>query len=78
MEGAPVAVTDTGPLIALHSVGLLDLLCTGFSEVLVPVSVWLELTALPGALEPPAARALPCLRLVPDFESLPSAMAHLD
>ena len=46
MEGAPLAVTDTGPLIALHAVSLLNVLCARFTEVLVPLTVWTELSAL--------------------------------
>lgn len=49
MEGASLAVTDTGPLIALHAVSLLNVLCARFSEVFVPLTVWNELTALPGS-----------------------------
>lgn len=78
MEGAPLAVTDSGPLIALHAVALLDVLCARFSEVLIPLTVWLELTALPGAPEPAAVRRLPCVRIVPDVEVLPPPVVGLD
>lgn len=78
MEGASLAVTDTGPLIALHAVDLLSVLCSRFAEVFVPLTVWGELSALPGAPEPAAVGRLPCVRIVPDLESLPPAVAGLD
>ncbi len=78
MESAPIAVSDTGPLIALHVVGLLGVLCARFREVLLPLAVWSELTALPGAAEPRAVSALRCVRLVPDAERIPSSLGRLD
>jgi hypothetical protein len=48
VEGAPLAVTDTGPLIALHAVGLLNVLCGRFTEVLVPLTVVDESTGRAG------------------------------
>lgn len=78
MEGASIAVADTGPLIALHAVGLLGILCARFREVLVPLTVWSELTALPGAQEPQAVSALPCVRLVPDLDVTPASLVRLD
>lgn len=77
MESAAVAVSDTGPLIALHSVGLLGVLRARFREVLLPLTVWSELSALPGAAEPPAVMALGCVRLVPDV-TVPASLARLD
>lgn len=53
-EDGPV-VTNSGPLIALASVGQLDLLHGLYSEVLVPEAVWREVTEAgagrPGARE---------------------------
>jgi predicted nucleic acid-binding protein len=78
VEGAPLAVTDTGPLIALHAVALLDVLCARFAEVLIPLTVWSELTALPEAPEPAAVQRLLCVRIVPDVAALPLPVQGLD
>ncbi len=77
MEDAALAIADTGPVIALHAVGLLAVLCARFREVRVPLSVWSELTALPGAPEPRALAALPCVRIVPDVDDVPADVARL-
>ncbi len=42
-ESGPV-VTNSGPLIALASVGQLDLLSALYTIVLVPEAVWCEVT----------------------------------
>jgi hypothetical protein len=78
VEDAPLAVADTTPLIALHAVSLLEVLAARFREVWIPLTVWAELTALPGAVEPAAVRELPCVRFVPDVTSLPPAVLRLD
>ena len=53
-ESGPV-VTDSGPLIALASVGQLDVLSVLYTSVLVPEAVWREVTEAgvgrPGARE---------------------------
>ena len=54
------------------------MLCARFTEVLVPLTVWTERPALPGTTEPAAVRRLPCVRIVPDVESLPPAVDDLD
>lgn len=79
MEDAapPVAITDTSPLIALSQARTLEVLCLAFRELRVPLSVWIELTALPDAQEPVAVAALPCVRLVPDV-SVPPFLHRLD
>ncbi len=78
MEVASLAIADTGPVIALHAIDLLAVLCARFREVRVPLAVWSELTAYPGAPEPRALATLPCVRLVPDVEDVPSDIARLD
>lgn len=78
MESAALAVADTTPLIALHAVGLLEVLHVRFGEVLVPLTVWGELNALPGSPEPDAVGRLPTVRLAPDLASLPLSLSHLD
>jgi uncharacterized protein len=77
VESVAVAVSDTGPLIALHAVGLLGVLAVRFREVLIPLTVWSELNALPGAPEPRAVASLPRVRLVPDVE-VPPSLVNLD
>jgi hypothetical protein len=77
VEDASLAIADTGPVIALFAIDLLSVLCARFREVRVPLSVWNELNALPGAPEPRALGALPCVRLVPDVDDVPADVERL-
>jgi predicted nucleic acid-binding protein len=75
----PVAVTNTTPVIALHGVGLLDLLGALFATVVVPFDVWDDLRGKPDASEPAAlARIAGERAAISIAAALPGATVLLD
>ena len=76
-EAGWIAVADTSPLIALVSVDAPDVLDGLFERVAVPASVWGELSAHEGAVEPIHLRALRCFELVPDASEVLVAAERL-
>lgn len=66
-----IAVTDTSPIIALVSAGVLQVLDELFAQVFVPMSVWQELTVYPKSAEPAALAGLAAFRLVVDVAEVP-------
>ena len=74
---AALLVADSGPLIALARLDLLDLPARYFESVLVTATVWGEVTRKPDAVESPrlaSALAGELIQVVPDPESIPEAL----
>jgi predicted nucleic acid-binding protein len=74
---AALLVADSGPLIALARLDLLDLPARYFDTVLVTATVWGEVTRKPGADEAPrlaSAVAAELIQVVPNPESIPVAL----
>ena len=74
---ADLLVADSGPLIALARLDLLDLPARYFESVHVTATVWDEVTRKPTADETPrlaAASKASLIRLVADPQSLPDAL----
>jgi hypothetical protein len=74
---AACLVADSGPLIALARLDLLDLPARYFQPVLVTSSVWLEVTCKPGVDEAPrlsSAAESHLFRVVPDPAAIPAAL----
>ncbi len=78
MSGA-LLVADSGPLIALARLDLLDLPARYFESVLVTSTVWEEVTRKPGAVEAPrlsAAVEVQVIRVTPDPETIPDGLSR--
>jgi predicted nucleic acid-binding protein len=76
-EKRPVAVTDTSPIVALAGIGQLHLLEQLFDSILVPSTVWGELTDKPDAAEPDLLAKLANVSMALDEQVIPQAMQDL-
>ena len=72
-----VAVTNTSPLIALAAVGEVPLFDELFDTLVVPLPVWAELSAQPGAPSIHAVLALTRARFQPPVSAPPPEAASL-
>ncbi len=74
---AALLVADSGPLIALARLDLLDLPARYFESVLVPSTVWQEVTRKPGVDEAPrlsSAVDARLIRVVADPQTIPESL----